>query len=102
RLRAHHHLPSFPTRRSSDLHGSAEQIWGIVLLRYNVRNNESDYWPRVSSRISGTLNQEGAVAGFEGVSPSHNMQFNPYTTARALDRKSTRLNSSHGSISYAV
>ncbi|HYY70731.1 MAG TPA: DUF5916 domain-containing protein, partial [Terriglobales bacterium] len=70
--------------KSLRFHGSAEQTWGIVLFRYIARNNESDYWPRVSSRINGTLNQEGTISGVEGVSPSHNMQFNPYTTARGF------------------
>ena len=43
-------------------------------MRYIARNDEFDYWPRVSSRISGRLNQEGLITGIENVSPSHNMQ----------------------------
>ncbi|HEX7958880.1 MAG TPA: DUF5916 domain-containing protein [Terriglobales bacterium] len=67
---------------------SAEQTWGITLLRNIPRLSESDYWPYVSSRISGRLNQEGTLSGFNGISPSRNMQFNPYGlfhSFRAID-----------------
>ena len=53
-------------------------------MRYIARNDEFDYWPRVSSRISGRLNQEGLITGIENVSPSHNMQFNPYGFFRSF------------------
>src|SRR5207247_8578641 len=67
RLRSHHHLPSFPTRRSSDLN-ARPKIW---------RTSAATASPVAASR------------------------------ARAIrtirrDRKSTRLNSSHEWISYAV
>src|SRR6267154_2742302 len=51
-----------------------EQVWGVTLMRYVARNDEYDHWPRVSSR----LNQEGLITGVADVSPSRNMQFNPY------------------------
>jgi hypothetical protein len=65
--------------RSIRFHPANEQLWGVTLMRYVAHNDEYDYWrPRVSSRISGRLNQEGLITGVENVSPSHNMQFNPY------------------------
>ena len=64
--------------RSIRFHPASEQVWGVTLMRYIARNDEYDYWPRVSSRISGRLNQEGLITGVADVSPSHNMQFNPY------------------------
>ncbi len=64
--------------RSIRFHPEKEQTWGVTFMRYIQRNDEIDYWPRVSSRISGRLNQEAIVTGVEDVSPSRNMQFNPY------------------------
>src|SRR5207245_11385708 len=66
--RPHRALPSFPTRRSSDLPDVA---------LFNVQQLNA---PGI----------EGACAWFRGI-------MNTFE-----DRKSTRLNSSHGSISYAV
>ena len=76
--------------RSIRFHSANEQVWGVTLMRYIARNDEYDYWPRVSSRISGRLNQEGLITGVEDVSPSRNMQFNPYgylSGLRALDNR---------------
>src|SRR5260370_17042058 len=64
--------------RSIRFHPANEQVWGVTLMRYVARNDENDYWPRVSSRISGRLNQEALITGVADVSPSPNMQFNPY------------------------
>jgi hypothetical protein len=64
--------------RSIRFHPAKEQVWGVTLMRYIARSDEYDYWPRVSSRISGRLNQEGIITGVADVSPSRNMQFNPY------------------------
>ena len=63
--------------RSLRFAGGAQK-WGFTLQRTIQRNNESDFWPAVSSRISGRLNQAGLLLGIEGISPSHNYQFNPY------------------------
>jgi hypothetical protein len=70
---------------SSDL-----QTWGITLLRMIPRANEWAYWPRVSSRIQGRLNQAGTVTGLEKISPGRNIQLNPYgflSSFRALDTR---------------
>jgi hypothetical protein len=74
--------------RSLRFHPTGVNTWGVTIARYNARADEFDYWPRVSSRISGLLNQEAKVNGFENVSPGRNMQFIPYVasqTFRTLD-----------------
>jgi hypothetical protein len=78
--------------RSLRFHVSPQQIWGVTLLRVIARENEFDYWPRVSSRVSGLLNQEGTMLGFREISPHRNMEFNPYVSAQsfhALDLRDT-------------
>ena len=52
--------------------------WGVVFMRNLPRNSEVDYWPRVSTNVTGVLSQEGALHGIEGVTGSHNVQVNPY------------------------
>ena len=64
------------------------QHWGSELRRDIPRNNESTYWPRVSSKIVGRLNQAGDLNGMEHISPGRNLQFIPYgieRTYRTLD-----------------
>ena len=74
--------------RSLRFHGSAEKQWGVTFSRYIQRNDETDYWPWVSAKASGRLNQEAIITGFDKISPGRNMQFIPYAegrTFRALD-----------------
>ncbi len=52
--------------------------WGVVFQRNFPRNSESDFWPRISTNITGVLSQEGTLKGIEGVTGSHNAQINPY------------------------
>jgi len=52
--------------------------WGVVFMRNFPRNSETDYWPRISANIYGTLSQEATLGGIEGVTGSHNVQINPY------------------------
>ena len=58
--------------RSLRFHPSNE-VWGVTFMRYIPHNDEFDFWPYVSSRISGTLNQEGTMSGMREISPGHNM-----------------------------
>jgi hypothetical protein len=62
---------------------SGEQTWGIIFVRDIQRNNESSFWPRVSSRIDGRLSQAGLLRGLENISPGSNRQFIPYASARS-------------------
>jgi hypothetical protein len=56
--------------------------WGVVFWRNFPRNSEVDYWPRVTSNITGVLSQEGTLHGIQGVTGSHNVQINPYVLAQ--------------------
>src|SRR5699024_12358663 len=84
---AHRDLHSFPTRRSSDLGGSgrrcrmlAGQLTKLGDVPIKIKT-EALLLPKTQPRLP-----SGRLTGREG----------------DLDRKSTRLNSSHVSISYAV
>src|SRR5207245_9531800 len=84
------HLHSFPTRRSSDLAASPPSA-----------SSSSSPWPTSSSTGFSTSSVPAAwatplVRGTQ-VGPQARLDLRD-----SLDRKSTRLNSSHGSISYAV
>src|SRR5699024_11537974 len=91
-----HPIPhSFPTRRSSDL---------ILVHRVKLRIGIEGYAPVIRGMaIDGhwdpqadteVIKDNGCLSGVsDTVTPAHRS---------ALDRKSTRLNSSHVSISYAV
>src|SRR5437868_12305764 len=78
RATAHRDLPSFPTRRSSDLAGIRDA-------------------PAAPGRIGrgGDPRRAAEARDDEG-------EQRPEGKAADIDRKSTRLNSSHVSISYAV
>src|SRR5699024_12065976 len=80
-------LPSFPTRRSSDLDY-------VVRTRKNQRYSSGGFqtaWKRLMKKLP-----EEARFKFMEIRPKAR------SDADDKDRKSTRLNSSHVSISYAV
>src|SRR5207249_8632142 len=90
-----HHLHPFPTRRSSDLLGHApHHLLQVHDARHplHVDGNE-DAVPFRGSRPPGG-SQSVPILGTVG--------WTPRPTLPPADRKSTRLNSSHVSISYAV
>ncbi len=58
---------------------SSHSDWGVVFQRNYPRNSESDFWPRISANVSGTLSQEATLRGIVGVTGSRNAQINPYT-----------------------
>ncbi len=61
-----------------------EQVWGVTLYRSISRKNESDFWPWISAKIQGRLNQEGTIAGLDNVEPGRNLQLIPYVNARSF------------------
>jgi hypothetical protein len=61
-----------------------QQEWGIILNRGIPRTNENLFWPRVSIRIQGRLNQAATATGLEHVSPSRNIQLIPYGLFRSF------------------
>src|SRR5699024_12189596 len=88
-------LPSFPTRRSSDLpetgNGIPAKHMKIMKTKERIRKIADSRWAR-------TLALAVTAAIIFSWLYSHGIS--PVWTA--VDRKSTRLNSSHVSISYAV
>src|SRR5699024_12581754 len=88
----HRHLPSFPTRRSSDL------------LNYP----SSQHGKSRPTGTAQTKTSKGVLYALLVLQPLPQFPGGEMREARALhghahaDRKSTRLNSSHVSISYAV
>jgi len=76
--------------RSLRFHSNNVNGWGVTLSRYIARNDETDYWPVVSAKLSGRLNQAAVLTGFEGISPGRNMQFIPYAEARGFRALDTR------------
>src|SRR5699024_12452921 len=90
-IHRHNHHPSlhsFPTRRSSDLFVAHTYYWGDV----HLKNLGEERGRRISSAKSAF--DRGLIVNFH--------QDSPVVKPLMLDRKSTRLNSSHVSISYAV
>jgi hypothetical protein len=69
---------------------SSDQNWGIVILRHIPRSNEWSYWPRVSSRIEGRLNQSAHMGGMQNISPGRNIQLIPYGSFRFFRALDTR------------
>jgi hypothetical protein len=62
--------------------------WGVILIRVIPRNSEHSFFPANSNHIQGMLTKEGTINGLTEISPSHNVQFIPYTSVgafRALD-----------------
>src|SRR5207248_10471825 len=82
---AHPHLPSFPTRRSSDLLANRGQILEQLTLQRA---------PHLGALLGGPARRyhAGPLLPRQRLRPRDQL----------LDRKSTRLNSSHRTISYAV
>ena len=64
--------------------------WGVILIRVIPRNSEHSFFPRNTNHVQGMLTQEGTLDGFHEISPSHNIQFMPYTFVgafRTLDER---------------
>src|SRR5207249_11798925 len=87
------HLPSFPTRRSSDLAAVGQDAVGV--------DGAGDREPELDLGVADGVAADDRAAGRDaplgpaGEDAAEDVQVE-------LDRKSTRLNSSHVSISYAV
>src|SRR5207244_13333092 len=83
-------IPSFPTRRSSDLRRTAPRHGLQALASANERNRSQAALRHDEER-------------YRARSPRADHPFDHFFRAlRMIDRKSTRLNSSHQIISYAV
>src|SRR5947209_10100203 len=90
----HRDLHSFPTRRSSDLNAN----WLFQCLRCSL-----NLFDRASPPVIKVLRGSGNGCNFSTIaSPPLQQDSKVPATREREDRKSTRLNSSHANISYAV
>jgi hypothetical protein len=60
-------FPNTPTQR-----------WGIALGRIISRNNEITFWPYITRRVEGLVQQCATLEGLKNISPGRNIQFIPY------------------------
>ena len=77
----------FSSLRFSD---QSAQTWGIGLARYIERKSEKAYWPHITDRIEGFVNQLGTLQGMRNISPGRRFQLVPYSVladARFLDEE---------------
>ncbi len=56
------------------------QDWGLQLLRFTRRNNETDFWNPISPTVNGFANQFGQLSGLEHIEPPLRLSFSPYVT----------------------
>src|SRR5207245_3652331 len=93
--------PSFPTRRSSDLTASPELTLRAFALSTRAALTPQAFHHFLRFTEAASIQSPSYVDCRNGLAP-----FGQFTQTFLLfftaDRKSTRLNSSHGSISYAV
>src|SRR5207249_10444730 len=100
--RAHPALHSFPTRRSSDLrHGEGRRPVARRLLANRKASEPPDRFAKVGPELLTAIGEARASPREGAVAQEIGEEFDAGLSQRP-DRKSTRLNSSHVSISYAV
>jgi len=56
----------------------AEQTWGVALGRIIPRANETSFWPPITRRVAGFIQQFATLEGLERISPGRNIQLIPY------------------------
>jgi hypothetical protein len=76
--------------KSLRFRATPQQEWGVVMIRWIPRNNESSTWPWVSTRIDGRLNQGATLQGIEDIAPGRSMQLIPYGFFRSFRALDTR------------
>ncbi|HEX7903311.1 MAG TPA: DUF5916 domain-containing protein [Chitinophagaceae bacterium] len=54
------------------------QDWGLQLLRFVRRNNETSFWNPVDPNINGFVNQFGAFTNLKNIKPPLRLSFSPY------------------------
>ncbi|MDW8240508.1 MAG: DUF5916 domain-containing protein, partial [Acidobacteriota bacterium] len=54
------------------------QTWGVALGRIIPRLNEQAFWPYITRRVAGFLQQLATLEGLEDISAGRNWQFIPY------------------------
>jgi hypothetical protein len=62
------------------------QTWGIALRRRILRANEEAYWPHITRRVAGFINQMAPLDDLAQVSAGRNIQVIPYGTFTGSQR----------------
>src|SRR5690606_41264837 len=99
--RHHPSPPYFPTRRSSDLAGGHALVAGEQ-TRAVVLDVAGEPQPAARGHVLVAAHHPGQPQARPGVTVLVHQRAADVDRPLALDRKSTRLNSSHVKISYAV
>lgn len=56
------------------------QDWGIQVLRFMRKNNETDFWNPVNPNVNGFVNQFGTFANLRDIQPPLRLGFYPYVS----------------------
>jgi hypothetical protein len=56
------------------------QHWGLQLLRFVRRNNESSFWCHVDPGVNGFVNQFGDLNNLKNIEPPLRLSFSPYVS----------------------
>jgi hypothetical protein len=67
-----------------------QQVWGIILYRGITRKTEDSFWPHISYKFEGRLNQAATLYGLEGISPGRDIELIPYGVMRGFRALDTR------------
>jgi len=66
------------------------QEWGLILYRGITRKNEDSFWPYITYKVEGRLNQAATLSGLEGISPGRDIELLPYGLMRSFRALDTR------------
>jgi len=66
------------------------QEWGLILYRGITRKNEDSFWPDITYKVEGRLNQAATLSGLEGISPGRDIELLPYGLMRSFRALDTR------------
>jgi len=66
------------------------QEWGLILYRGITRKNEDSFWPYITYKVEGRLNQAATLSGLEGISPGRDIELLPYGLIRSFRALDTR------------
>jgi len=67
-----------------------QEAWGIILSREIVRKTEDAFWPHISYKMQGYLDQAATLYGLEGISPGRDIELIPYGLLRGFRALDTR------------
>jgi hypothetical protein len=70
----------FRSLRFPTLADGTPAVWNLAILRSIPANDEQDFWPAITNRISNFMAQFGTVSGMTGIAPGRNVELTPYGT----------------------